>query len=48
MNKSEIIFKREKPETDDFAINKYLVVKETYLVEISLFKEITKNFQVFS
>ena len=28
---------RERPETDDFAIKKYLVVKEKYLVEISIF-----------
>ena len=35
---------RKNPETDDFAIKTYLVVKERYLVEISIFQEITRNF----
>ena len=32
--------KRERPETDDFSINKYLAVREKYLVEISIFQEV--------
>ena len=35
--------KRERPETDDFAIKKYLVVKEKFFVEISIFQEIMRN-----
>ena len=33
---------RKNPETDDFAIKTYLFVKEIYLVEISIFQEITR------
>ena len=41
--------KRERPETDDFVIKKYLVGKDKYFVEISLLQEISKKykFQVF-
>ena len=33
-----ICLKRERPETDDFAIKTYLVVKKKYFVEISILK----------
>ena len=38
-----MFLKRERPETDDFEIKEYLVVKEKYLVNISLFQEITNT-----
>ena len=38
-----MVLKLERPETYDFGIKKYLVVQEKYLVEISLFQEITKK-----
>ena len=31
--------KRERRETDDFEMKKYLVVKEKYFVKMSLFQE---------
>ena len=37
-----MFLKRERPNTDDFVIKKYLVVREKYLVETILFQEITK------
>ena len=40
-----MFLKRERPETDDFEIKEYLVVKEKYLANISLFQEITKILQ---
>ena len=39
-----MILKRERLETDDIAIKKYLLVKEKYLVEISIFQEIMRTF----
>ena len=42
-----ICLTREKPETDDFAIQNYLVMKEKYLVEISIFQEIMWKFLHF-
>ena len=41
-----MFLKRESPETDDFAIKKYLVVKEKYLVEISIFQKMRNFLQV--
>ena len=38
------VLKRERPETDDFAITKYWVVKEKYLVNIVIFQEIRRLF----
>ena len=35
-----MFLKRERPETDDFAIKRYLVVKENFLIEISIFEKI--------
>ena len=32
-----MFLKQERPETDDYAITKYLVVKEKYLVDNSIF-----------
>ena len=38
-----MFLKRERPETVDFVIKKYMAVKKKYFVEISLFQEISKN-----
>ena len=35
-----MFIKRKRPETDDFAIQKYPVVKKEYFGEISVFQEI--------
>ena len=40
-----MFLKLERPETDDFAIKK-LVVKEKYLVVVSVFQEIMRHFFV--
>ena len=40
----QMFLKREKPETDDFCRKKYLFMKEKYLVEISIFQEISGIF----
>ena len=34
-----MFLKREMPETDDFVVKKYLVMKEKYLLEFSLFQD---------
>ena len=43
MNKIYVCLKQERPETDNFAIQKISGCEGKILVEISLFQEITKQ-----